>query len=129
MTNGDNGTGLIDEIMRSISRTYGWPDFKPEEMTLVPIPVTTLDSYAGRYKEDGGSYVFRIERSGNEITFAIEGPGGLAFSLFPVSSDTFLVRSSGLSGDIRFTKDGGDDVSGFRFTPKSGGGSVTASKF
>lgn len=31
MTNGDRGSGVVDEILRSISAEYGWPDYRVTE--------------------------------------------------------------------------------------------------
>ncbi len=128
MTNGDNGTDLIGEIMRSISRVYGWPDFKPEEQTLVSVPAATLDLYSGRYQQNGDTTVFQIGRTGADMLLTIEGYSGTPFSLFPVASNTFLLRCASLSGSITFTTDNGGNVTGFQFTPKSGSGNFTATK-
>jgi hypothetical protein len=128
MTNGDNGTDLINEIVESISRVYGWPDFKPEERASVSVPAATLGTYAGRYRQNGGTTVFRIGDTRNGITATIEGYSPVAFGLFPVASDTFLLRCSPLSGSVTFTTDSGGNVTGFRFTPKAGSGGFIATK-
>ncbi|OPY68676.1 MAG: Penicillin-binding protein 4* [Syntrophorhabdaceae bacterium PtaU1.Bin034] len=128
MTNGDNGTDLINEIMRSISRVYGWPDFKPEEQTLASVPEATLNSYTGRYRQNGGTPVFRIGRTGTGLTLLFEGHSGVAFTLYPVATDRFLVRCSSLTGSITFTTDSEGTVTGFQFTPKSGSGGIAATK-
>jgi CubicO group peptidase (beta-lactamase class C family) len=37
MTNGDNGGGLMYEVLRTLAREYGWPDFGPGERTLADV--------------------------------------------------------------------------------------------
>jgi CubicO group peptidase (beta-lactamase class C family) len=37
MTNSDNGGALDTELMGSIAREYGWPDYVPQQRTLVSI--------------------------------------------------------------------------------------------
>jgi len=37
MTNSDNGGQLATEILRTIAREYGWPDFQPSEHTLTKV--------------------------------------------------------------------------------------------
>ncbi len=49
MTNGENGMGVLMEILRAVAKVYGWPDRFVEEATLVDVPLSILQSYAGSY--------------------------------------------------------------------------------
>jgi CubicO group peptidase (beta-lactamase class C family) len=42
MTNGQNGAQLAVEIMATISRSYGWPDFKPVLITRIELMVVMV---------------------------------------------------------------------------------------
>src|SRR6185437_5235661 len=49
MTNGDNGGGLADEVLRSVAVEYNWPDWRPVVRTAVKVDEKTLAQYAGTY--------------------------------------------------------------------------------
>jgi len=63
MTNGDQGSRLAAEIIRSISREYGWPSFKPQEKKVVPVSAEALAALTGRYEL----------RPGRTIDVVVEG--------------------------------------------------------
>jgi CubicO group peptidase (beta-lactamase class C family) len=50
MTNGDNGTALIDEIMNRISDIYHWDEFNPIEKTVTALDPKLFKSILGEYK-------------------------------------------------------------------------------
>lgn len=122
LTNGDNGTYLIDEICRSIAHVYGWPDYNTEERLLVTVPVDVLSSYAGRYRLDGGTAYYNLRQNANELMIQIEAESSIWFPLYAVSSDTFLVRISESIGEIKFVP------GGFEFSTQPGVVGMTASK-
>ena len=115
MTNGENGDALIPEILRSISKVYGWPDYKPDQRTLVAVPAQTLDTYAGRYQSDVNSTVYVIARDGENITFSYEGAGNVPYPLYAIAADTFILQL----GQITFVKDAEGRVAEFQYS-KSG---------
>src|SRR4029079_17015924 len=43
---------LIQELLRSIAKEYGWPDFQPKERTIGKIDPKVLADYAGKYQFD-----------------------------------------------------------------------------
>ena len=56
MSNGEHGAHrLNEEILRSLARVYGWPDFAPVERTTVPVDPALLASYAGAYDPEARS--------------------------------------------------------------------------
>jgi len=50
MTNSENGSLLIDEIVRGISEAYQWPDYKPQERPLFQLDPSIYQQYVGRYQ-------------------------------------------------------------------------------
>jgi CubicO group peptidase (beta-lactamase class C family) len=70
MTNGDNGSDLASEILRSIAVEYGWVDYLPKARTVVPVDAAVLASYVGDYAFPGGQVV-RIRVKDGQLTSAI----------------------------------------------------------
>jgi CubicO group peptidase (beta-lactamase class C family) len=105
MTNGDQGDTLADEILRSIAREYGWPDWKPVERTEVRVDAALLIPYVGEY--DVGGKVTVTLRDGR---LQIERPGDPVFQLHPSSTTEFFLAVE----DIRvvFTRDARGQVTG-----------------
>lgn len=50
MTNSENGSILIEEILRALSVVYEWPHFKPEEKPLYRLDPSIYQQYVGRYQ-------------------------------------------------------------------------------
>ena len=62
MTNGDNGGGLMYEVLRTIAREYQWPDFAPPTRVIANVKPAALDRLVGVYElEDKSIYVVRRE--------------------------------------------------------------------
>lgn len=53
MTNGDAGSSLADEILHSIAKEYGWPDYQVREREVAQVNHRVYESYAGKYKVMG----------------------------------------------------------------------------
>ena len=49
MTNSSNGGLIADEILRSISAEYGWPDYHPTVRAAISVDPKILAQYAGTY--------------------------------------------------------------------------------
>ena len=49
MTNANGGIAMANEVLRAIAHEYGWPDYQPEERTVVAVDPETLQQYAGTY--------------------------------------------------------------------------------
>jgi CubicO group peptidase (beta-lactamase class C family) len=49
MTNGDRGALLYNEILRSIAKEYGWPDYQAQERELAKVDPKVYEPYAGQY--------------------------------------------------------------------------------
>ncbi len=57
MANSENGSLLLDEILRGLSAIYDWPDFKPEEKPLYRLDPSIYQQYVGRYQVNGSYYL------------------------------------------------------------------------
>jgi CubicO group peptidase (beta-lactamase class C family) len=99
MTNADLGGRLANEVMRAIAVEYDWPDLKPRERTVVPVPLETLRTYEGRYTQNRFDVVVAVR--GTELT--IGPPGEIAVPLVP-SSETAFFQLMGAVPDVTFSK-------------------------
>src|SRR3546814_13334153 len=50
MANGDGGDLLINEIVRSVARTYRWPDYASQQRATTAVDPTALNAHAGEYE-------------------------------------------------------------------------------
>jgi CubicO group peptidase (beta-lactamase class C family) len=125
MTNGENGMSLFMEVLRSVARVYGWPDFKPEERSLFDVPPSALLSYTGEYKQSDGDMTFQVYVSGNGLMMKITSKGATGmserFDVYPTSLDTFLLGSQQFQGSMTFSRDGSGSVAGLTIALKAGG--------
>jgi hypothetical protein len=100
MTNGDNGGGLMYEVLRTIAHVYSWPDFGPVKRTLATVKPESLDRLIGVYElEDKSVYVLR--RDGGRLVGNIIGNG--ATELFPSGETELFSRDADLV--VNFTAD------------------------
>ena len=94
MSNADQGAMLDDEILRSVAREYGWPDFHPQEHVLVTVDPTVLATYAGVY--DLGGMKHNVSLEGGKL-YIQAGPLGRApQQLLPESDSQFFILSDQL---------------------------------
>jgi hypothetical protein len=49
MANSSNAGVLVDEVLRSASTVYGWPDYRQESHSVVPFDVSTAAKYIGSF--------------------------------------------------------------------------------
>ncbi len=109
MTNADRGVALMGEIMRSISRVYGWGISNPRRVELQPQPADTLERYSGAYQldfqvPDIGDY--QIEVTLGEGTLEVFDPNNRERNvLSPLGPRKFIDLESGDEVEMRL-KDG-----------------------
>jgi CubicO group peptidase (beta-lactamase class C family) len=104
MTNGDGGSNLAMEIIRSIAHEYRWIDFQPAERELATVDPKIYESYAGDYE-------FKVSATVTvTVTFSTEGGklfaqqmGGPKREWLPSSEIEFFSLSSG--NKLSFVKD------------------------
>ena len=99
MTNGDRGSALADEILRSISAEYAWADYKTKERAVVRVQLEVLQSYTGRYALSPGFKVTVTSEGGRLFATA----RGNKAELFPESPTAFFALEPDVP-PIRFAK-------------------------
>jgi CubicO group peptidase (beta-lactamase class C family) len=104
MTNSDNGSAVIQEIVRAVAREYGWPGFAPVERTLGTADPATYQDFAGRYEIAIRSppVVLGIEAVSGRL-FRAGGGTGPRTELLPEDATTFFALDSDFR--IRFVRD------------------------
>ncbi len=123
MTNGENGSPLMYEIVRSIGRVYGWPaDIEgAEEAVLVDVSLPDLESHVGSYmgtytptgKESVEGIDFQIYLDGLDLMLRLAFAGGSGrMDLYAVGDRTFLLRGD-LEGTLVFDLDAHGNTIGF----------------
>jgi hypothetical protein len=101
MTNGDQGWNLLNEILRAVSKEYGWPDFQPQEHTLARLDSSQLSAYAGRYEVAGAAVPTLVTLKGAHLYVQNEGIGPEPEELLPESDSRFFVISAPLIFDFQ----------------------------
>ncbi len=111
MTNSDTGGALIPEILRAIAQEYDWPDYRVVEKTALPLTVSAVQAFSGRYeRENVPVLVFRLndhfyirigERPRFEIFpqsdhefFTLDSPDIWSFERTPVGAVTHIILRS-----------------------------------
>ena len=62
MTNSSNGEAVKLHSLRAIATEYGWPDYVPEEIDVVQLPVDVLEELEGRYRFRGRDRVLIVKQ-------------------------------------------------------------------
>ncbi|HEX6637936.1 MAG TPA: serine hydrolase [Steroidobacteraceae bacterium] len=102
MTSGDNGGGLMYEVLRTIAHVYRWPDFGPPTRTIASVKPAVLDRLIGVYElEDQSVYVVR--KDGGKLVGNIIGNGPV--ELFPSAQNELFARED----DVIVRFDAGQD--------------------
>lgn len=90
MANSDNGRFLIDEVLRSLALTYGWPHFQPQDRPLYRLDPQVYQAYVGRY-EINPSYILTVTY---EDYYLIVQPTGQAPTKFYVQNPSTFFSTS-----------------------------------
>ena len=100
MTNSDNGSRLIGEILRAIAAEYGWPGYLPPERDVVTVDPRVYDDYVGVYRMADGTEITAVRDLD-----ALYGRAGSEpqSRMWPTSDSTFIVADQGF--DVRFERD------------------------
>jgi CubicO group peptidase (beta-lactamase class C family) len=104
MTNGDAGSPLATEIMRSVAAAYGWPgaDFVPEVRARRTLSADVLAGYEGTFGME--------ERPDFAVTVAVTGDGG-ALTVDVPGQGTSVIHASADTDDEFFDTDDGSVLS------------------
>lgn len=109
MTSGDNGGGLMYEVLRTVAQVYGWPDFGPASRTLVTVDPKVLDRLIGVY-ELADKSVYVVRRQDNQLVGNIIGNGPIP--LFPAGETELFARNVDVV--VNFTADSGGAVNSLK---------------
>ncbi len=99
MTNADNGTRLMGEILLAISNTYTWGISNQDEIEQADIDPSTLKPFTGRYKyiekvPDIGDYFIEIKLQDGKILIFDE-PYENEIRFFPVAPTELIDLDTG----------------------------------
>jgi hypothetical protein len=106
MTSGGGGGALADEVIRSASNVYGFPDFKPIEHSIVAVPSSTLPRFVGTY------VYIKVALDGDHLTAEIPA-GSPPVRLYPESPTRFFVLDG--PQELSFILDSQQKVTGVEF--------------
>lgn len=86
-----NGHPFIQELLNSVTTTYGWKDFyNPIKKRLALVPDTLLTKYIGDYYSENPQMKISITRNGNELELTARRPE----KMYATKLDTFFLASS-----------------------------------
>lgn len=112
MTNGDQGSSLYQEILRSLSAEYGWKDFKPREKAVAGISQKIYESYVGTYQFNQARKI-KIMKEGSRL-FAdpiyVVPSGSARCEIYPESETEFFMTQT--DQIITFTKNSEGKITG-----------------
>jgi CubicO group peptidase (beta-lactamase class C family) len=101
MTNGDNGTLLASEIVRTIAHEYNWPDLQPKERSIVTLKPNQLNAFVGYYRVSPES-VLVIQRNGDHLVGRTSRQ--LPHPLYPEGARDFFFTN--MDATVEFSVDG-----------------------
>jgi CubicO group peptidase (beta-lactamase class C family) len=107
MTNGDLGSPLFSEIMRSASKHYGWNTHNQQVRSVISLPTEAKKEFEGVYTASDG-FEITMEMKGDQLTGRY---GGNEFILYPSAEDTFFDNQDGQT--LRFQRDESGKLTGF----------------
>jgi CubicO group peptidase (beta-lactamase class C family) len=96
MTNSENGAALVLEILRSIAKEYGWPDFQPKEKVIAKVDPAILYAYVGQY-EIAPNFLLIVTKEGDRLIS--QATGQPTAELFAESENKFFLKDA----DAQFT--------------------------
>jgi len=126
MTNSDRGGLLIDEIIRSVAREYGWTDYHPKEKVIATVDPKVYDAYLGQYElEISPDFVVTISAENGKLTMTLKQPTGQSSAeLLPESENQFFRRE--VDFEMTFVKNDVGQVTGLII--RQGGAEYPAKK-
>lgn len=124
MTNGDRGSALAMEVVRSIAREYGWDDYRPTEREVAKVDPKIYEAYAGDYEikvnpqltvllsftVEGGRLLAQQQRSGPKREW-LPASETQFFSLASGNTLTFVRDAQGAVAEVVIHQ-GGEDYRG-----------------
>jgi hypothetical protein len=105
MTDGENGSQLIREVLRTIAHEYNWPDFQPKVHRIVKVDPARFDLLAGRYQLQP-DFIIRFYRDGEHLM--TQATGQPPSEIFPDSDRQYFLKE--VDAELTFETD--DDGKG-----------------
>jgi hypothetical protein len=93
MTNSDNGSAVISEIVAAFAGELGWPGQYVSKVTPATISPTQRQRFVGVYRTTGGEVTVTVTVSGD--TLYIDAPDAFPKQRYVVTSDTTLAGAEG----------------------------------
>jgi CubicO group peptidase (beta-lactamase class C family) len=107
MSNGDNGGQLVDAILRTIAREYGWPDLQPPLRTIARVNPALFSRYVGIYRLNPTQLMTVSIEEGQLYSQITDQPRR---ALYPMSDREFFMRE--MDERITFTVDAQGQATG-----------------
>lgn len=105
MTNSLRGNALINEILRSVAREYGWSDFQQKEKTIAKIDPKVYADYTGQYQfEFSSEYVVTVSTQNGDLITELKQPTGQSKATIYPESETRFFRKD-VNVEVSFVKD------------------------
>ncbi len=92
MANSDSGDTLNREIMRAISKVYGWPNFKTREKEVIEVDASFFESLSGSYIIAGK---YEISVFTRDEKLYLTNHEGVTQRLYPESKTKFFITGNG----------------------------------
>lgn len=124
MTDSDRGDQLMGEILRSIAREYGWPDYHPVEKVAASVDAATLDACVGEYELPRAGKITVTQKDGHLLLTMSPAFGLERAELYPESDTKFFATNTNLS--VSFVKAASGAVTEMLIQP--GGQTLTAKR-
>jgi CubicO group peptidase (beta-lactamase class C family) len=119
MINSDNAP-IINEVIRSIAREYGWEDYLPAPYEIASIAPEKLAQYQGRYQIGPDSALHVASENAKIYLQTTEGP---KFEIFPVSESDFVAKEENFK--LTFVKNQDGKVDSIKIEPRGGSSFVS----
>lgn len=115
MTNGDEGSRLIEEIQHAAAFVYEWKEMAPPVHTLVTLTPAALDAFAGEYEGEGGMAI-SVLRDGVQLVGRAAGRGW--DRMHATGSTRFITEGSQLT--VEFSTDASGKTDALSLTTHNG---------
>ena len=104
IANSNGSMGLMREVIRSIAREYGWPDYPiDKQREYVSVNSKLLESYVGRYAVTP-QFVLTVTRKGDQLH--VQAKGQRALRVFPISETEWFLDIVDAQLTFKVNKDG-----------------------
>lgn len=107
MINSDNGSCLVDEIIRGVSEAYEWPSYKTSWRKEIPISKNDLTDCPGRYgsgKEKNDIYDVVVSEENGDL-FVRFGHASIPYKLHKAEENKFFLVETGF--EVLFYEENG----------------------